>query len=312
LELEMGKTHEALEIAEKEFEKHRLRSSRELPSESIATPFERTSSDTAKEVFDDLKTTLLNWGSNRSLKLRRSRELPSESTTIPSKRISSRTAKRGLNDLKTDILKGPIKSILFMGTSDRDGSYAHAITVASALTKDSRLRVVLVDLSLWTLSLHELFKIDDALGLLGLDDSNGETKSKIKKMGPGNLYTVRWGRNHAGTVKPFESSRFGQFLKMMERKFDYVILNASSVSGFSECQALCAKVDGVVLVLEAGETGRQFLLRAREQVVRGAENKLLGAVLDRHRAFQPRLALIIGAVALVCLIFTLGLSFGRS
>jgi Mrp family chromosome partitioning ATPase len=266
----MGKTHKALENAEREYRKHLLKASRgSLPEEPAH--FKRTSIRNSKGAFDDLKTNLLKWDSN-----------------------------------------GSIKSILFVGSSYRDGSYTYAAEFAASLTEDFKLRVLLIDLSLWTLSFQEAFKINEAIGLLDLFDNNGEMASKIMKVGTGNLYTVRWGRNNVGPVKIFESSRFVEFLKMMGKKFDYLILTAPPVTSFWECRALCAKVDGVVLVLKNGRTGRQVVHRAKKQLERRAGHKLLGVVLDRKRTLPPWFALITSIGFAVCLVFIMGFFLGKS
>ena len=234
----------------------------------------------------------------------------------PPKRTLTSPSKDVFGDLKANLLNwnssGSIKSILFICTSHRDGSYMHAANFAAALTEDLNLRVLLVDLNLWTLSFQEVFKIDEALCLFDLFDNSGGMASKIIKAGPGNLYTVRWGANHAEPVKLFESSRFVQFLKMMGKKFDYIILNTPQVTSFLECRALCARVDGVVLVLKDGKTGRQVVLRAKTQLERKVGNKLLGVVLDRKSAFPHQFALIASIVVAVCLVFTAGLFLGNS
>jgi Mrp family chromosome partitioning ATPase len=72
----------------------------------------------------------------------------------------------------------------------------------------------------------------------------------------------------------------------MRDKFDYVILDAPPVPAFPECLVLCAKVDGVVLVVESGKTRRQVALRARKQVEE-VGGKVLGVVLNKRKYYIP-------------------------
>ena len=292
----MGKTHEALEKAEKEYQKHLQRISREsLRDEGGTLPFGGGSNSTNMKQYEDLKSSL-------------------------------------------QTRDGSIKSILFIDTSDGGRSSTHAHNFATALAMDFKLKVLLVDLNLWALSLNEVFKIDDALGLSDLFSNSGKVASRIMKVGPWNLYTVRWGGKYSGPVGLFESRHFNEFVKMMCERFNYVVLAAPPVPSFSECRVLCARVDGVVLVLESGKTGRQVALRAKKQLVE-TEDKLLGVILDRTRALNPfrakkqlveteekllgvvlawtralnpRSLLIASVIVAVCLVFTVGLFVGNS
>ena len=265
----MGKTHEALEKAEKDYQKHLQRTSRKsLRNEWVTPSFISASNSTNFKRYEDLKANLL-------------------------ARDES------------------VKSILFIDSSRGGGSPTHALNFATALAMDSDLKVLVVDLKLWSFSLNEVFKIDDALGLSDLFSNSGKVASKIMKVGPGNLYTVRWGGNYPGPDGLFESRHFSKFVKMMCERFNYVILDAPPVTSFSECRAICAKVDSVVLVLESGKTGRQVALRAKKQLGKTGE-KLLGVVLDRARPLNSQFALIAGTVVVVCLVFTAGLFVGNS
>ena len=55
----MGKTHEALERAEKEYEKNFLGVARETPRVAVTSPPKRASTEVALERYEDLKTSFL-------------------------------------------------------------------------------------------------------------------------------------------------------------------------------------------------------------------------------------------------------------
>ena len=241
----MGKTYEALEQAEKEYQAERQRTAPEAPTAGVAPPPRRASTRPAMDRYEDLKTNLLTRHAN-----------------------------------------GSIKTILFVGTTHGDGSSTTAVNFATALTRDSQLKVLLIDVNLRTPSLHNVFKIDHAQGLSDLVTGNGQIASQIKKVGPGNLYVLPCGGNHSEPVALLESRRFDQVLKMMQERFDYVILDAPPAPGFSESRVLCPKVDGVVLVIESGTTRRHVALRARKHLEE-AGGKLLGVVLNKRRHYIP-------------------------
>ncbi len=70
------------------------------------------------------------------------------------------------------------------------------------------------------------------------------------------------------------------------KKYDYVILDGPSVPGSSDVRVICNKVDGVVLVLEAGKTRKQVAVRAKQELEE-AGGKLLGVVLNKRKFYIP-------------------------
>jgi len=241
----MGKTHEALERAEKEHQENILGPSLQTPPTHVPPPPRRASTPAAVERYDDLKTNLLTRQAN-----------------------------------------GPVRTILFTGTTQGDGCSTTAVNFAAALAKDPKVKVLLVEVNLRTPSLHDVFKIDHTQGVSELISGDGEIASKINKVKPGNLYVLPCGGNHSDPLCLFESTRFDQLLELMSKKFDYIILDGPPVPAFSECKVLCTKVDGVVLVLESGKTRRQVALRAKMQVEE-AGGKVLGVVLNKRKHHIP-------------------------
>lgn len=242
----MGKTHEALERAEEEYQMNFLGHSRQPLAEVVsAPPPKQATNHNAMESYDDLKTNLL-----------------------------------------TRYLDGSIKSILFMGMRHGGGCSTTAVNLATALARDSKLKVLLIDVNLRTPGLHDVFAIDHALGVSDLSTNRGNIMSLVKKVIPGNLHVLTCGANTSVPLVLFEDSRFDQLLKDMREWFDYVILDAPPVLRFSECRVLCSKVDGVILVLEAGKTRQQVALRATK-ALEEAEGKLLGVVLNRKKYYIP-------------------------
>jgi capsular exopolysaccharide synthesis family protein len=208
----------------------------------------------------------------------------------PPRRASNKAVMERYEDLKTNLFtrhpRKSIKTILFAGTTHGDGSSTTAVNFATTLAKNCQLKVLLVDVNLRTPSLHGVFSIDHVPGLSDLLSSRGEVTFRLKKVGSGNLYVFPCGGNHSGPVGLFESSRFDQFLKTTRESFDYIILDAPPVPAFSEARVICAKVDGVVLVLRSGKTRRQVALKVKKELEE-AGGTVLGVVANRKKYYIP-------------------------
>jgi protein-tyrosine kinase len=243
----MGKTYEALERAEKEYEAGSPKVSSQ-PKEQVRRPPSRPrrgSCNGAAECYEALKTNLLARYPNKS-----------------------------------------IKTILFSGTAHGAGSSTTAINFAAILAGNCQLKVLLVEANLRTPSLHEVFNLDPDHGLSDVLTNGTRLGSCIRKVGPENLYVVTRGGKQAGPVSLFESKRFDEFLKSVRDQFDYVILDGPPVPSFSEARVVCAKVDGVVMVVESGKTREQVAVRAKKELEE-AGGKVLGVVLNRRKHYIP-------------------------
>ena len=209
--------------------------------------------------------------------------------TKPPRQVSAPPAMERYKDLKTNLLTlhpdGSIKTILFAGTAHGDGASTTAINFATTLARSSQLKVLLIDANLTTPCLHDVFKIDHVEGLSDLVTKDGGGDQPIN-VTSGNLHVIPCGSYHSEPVTLLESIAFDQFLKRMRDRYDYVLLDAPPVHGFSECRVLCAKVDGVVLVIESGKTRRHVALSCKKRV-EDAGGKLLGVVVNKRRYYIP-------------------------
>jgi capsular exopolysaccharide synthesis family protein len=179
-----------------------------------------------------------------------------------------------------------IKTILFSGTTHGDGSSTTSINFATTLACNCRLEVLLIEANMRTPSLHKAFNVEPEHGLSDLLTNGTESAFCIKKVDPGNLSVVTAGSRLTDPVTLFESKRFFDFLKAEREKYDYVILDGPPIPSFSEARVLCTKVDGVVLVIEAGKTREQVAVRAKKELEE-AGGKILGVVLNKRKYYIP-------------------------
>lgn len=213
-----------------------------------------------------------------------------QAVIIPPRRVAHHKEGEIYEELKINLLarhpRGDLKAILFVGTNHGVGSSTTAVNFATALAKDCRNRVLLMDVNLRTPSLHDVFHLEPDCGLSDIPTNEEHPEQSLKKVNHGDLFVMTCGGSDAGPINLFESASFCRFLKLMRAQFDYVILDGPPTPSFSETRVLCSKVDGVILVLHAGKTRRQVALRAK-QVIEEAGGRVLGVVLNRRKFYIP-------------------------
>ncbi len=243
----MGKTFEALQLAEKEANKKSaapLRNDARLPMHS---PPVLTSVNVSLDHnrYDDLRTNLL---------VRRA--------------------------------DAPIKIILFAATSHGAGCSTTAVHFSRAIAKDKNIKVLLIDVNLRTPSLHEVFKVDRSGGVSELLNGDREIGSKIRTVEPGNISVITCGGKHSEPIALLDSERFDRMLELINGRFQYIILDGPPVPACSESILLAGKTDGVVLVLEAGKTRSQVAIRAKKQIEQ-AGGRIIGVVMNKRKHYIP-------------------------
>ena len=217
--------------------------------------------------------------------------VPIEIVPPPPRQISDNGHMEHYYDLKTSLLSrysdGTLKSILFNGTYSGDGASTTAVNFATVLAKDSKCKVLIMEVNLRTPSLHETFKTGQVINLEDILKGKFKLEPPIHKVGPGELYITAFsGKLFAGHVSFFESDEFDEFFREMLEKFDYVILDSPPALIFSEFRVLCSKADGVVLVVNSEKTRRQVALKAKNEL-EDAGAKLLGVVLNKRKYYIP-------------------------
>jgi capsular exopolysaccharide synthesis family protein len=180
-----------------------------------------------------------------------------------------------------------LRTLLFAATSHGSGCSTTAVGFATGLVKDFKLQVLLVDANMRTPKFHQLFEINKIQTIFDFSSCRGRNQSKVDSLGYGNLYVTTFFGDSSGHVNLFETHRFEQFLESASKSFDYVILDGPPIPNSSESRIISSKVDGVILVLEAGVTRRQVALKAKKEI-EAAGGRLLGVVLNKRKYHIPR------------------------
>ena len=196
----------------------------------------------------------------------------------------------GWHELQNKLLsrypQKPVRTLLVTGTSHGVGVTSTVVKFAQSMAKAKNRKVLVVDANLKTPGLHHRYHFKPNGGVSDLLVNNGTNVFNFRRVGRKDLYVFTCGRKYEDGKCSFDSRRFDIFMNFARDKFDYTVLDSAPITSFSESQAICSKVDGVLLVLEAGKTRRQVAIRAKKELEE-AGGKLLGVVLNKRRYHIP-------------------------
>jgi len=214
----------------------------------------------------------------------RDRSLP-----VRTERPNAPLAPTRINSLRSHVLRHHrergVKIIMLTGAYPNDGTTTTAVSLATALSMDCGLKILLTDADIQRPSLHDVFKTSPGDGLTDpVNDFTGLINGK--KVGPGELYFLPAGKSgHAGEGY-FDSRRFLDFLGGSRKNFDFVILDTAPVLSHPDSLAICSKVDGVIIVIAHGKVRRPAAQRLKA-ILENAGANLLGVVVNRRRHYIP-------------------------
>lgn len=112
----------------------------------------------------------------------------------------------------------------------------------------------------------------------------GELKLDKIMESPGieNISVLPAGRIPANPAELLESKETQSVMLELRRRFDVILFDSPPILPITDATLLAAKVDGVILVYEAGRTARSALLRAKLQL-ESAGAKIIGVILNHIR-----------------------------
>jgi capsular exopolysaccharide synthesis family protein len=178
-----------------------------------------------------------------------------------------------------------VKSVLIIGSARGDGASTVAYNFAASLAQDADVRVLLINADMRTPT-RSASRIDASPtpGLAVL--ARAETDAPVPAR-RGNLHVLPSGRGHVDPAVLFQSKRFDAFMAQVCQQFDFVVVDGPPLEGGPEAIALSAKLDGVILVIDAQHTRRKTALRTKQRIEE-VGGRVLGVVLNRRRYFVPR------------------------
>ncbi len=174
----------------------------------------------------------------------------------------------------------PPKSVMVTSANHNEGK---SITVANlgVTMALAGLRTIIVDADLRMPMMHRIFQLLNSDGLTDLlRSSQTEISHYLKDTGVDNLQVITSGPLPPNSSEMLGSQRMAELIQRLEKMADIVILDSPPTLAVTDSAVLCQRVNGVILVVEAGRTRRDAARRAVKRLNQVGAN-ILGAVLNR-------------------------------
>jgi non-specific protein-tyrosine kinase len=192
----------------------------------------------------------------------------------------------------------PAKTILVTSPTPGEGKSTTVANLGIVMAQ-AGLKTIIVDADLRRPVQHQIFQVPNHGGLTDLlRSTEPEINSHLRKTRVQNLQLITCGVLPPNPSDLLGSQRMGKLLASLSELADVVILDSSPAVAVADAIVLSNRVDGVVLVTQAGRTRRDVARRAVLNLQQAGAN-FLGAVLNwvskqeggyyyyQYRSFNP-------------------------
>ena len=140
-------------------------------------------------------------------------------------------------------------------------------------------QTILVDTDLRRPTLHTLFNLNNDQGLTSLFiNAKGPIEPALKDVRVPNLQVLTSGPLPPNPAELLGSQRMLEVIEALKSRTDIVLFDAPPVVAVTDASVLGTRVDGVLLVIQSGQTRREHAKRAKEQLEK-LNIHIIGAVL---------------------------------
>ncbi|MGH7273429.1 MAG: GumC family protein [Nitrospiria bacterium] len=191
------------------------------------------------------------------------------------------------------------KTLLFCSASLSEGKTTSAINIAITMAQIGK-RVLLIDADLRQPTIHEVFGLQKDPGLTEILMGSRSWQEAIRTVSdllvgplgvdeiigsPGidKISIITSGSIPLHPAECIDSPKMEGFLKEVREHFDLVVVDTPPILPVADAVILGSKVDGVVLIYQAGRVPRIVLKRAKQLMDKGQAN-VLGVVLNNVSA----------------------------
>jgi capsular exopolysaccharide synthesis family protein len=174
----------------------------------------------------------------------------------------------------------PAKTILVTSPNSGEGK---SITAANlgVIMAHADLKTIIVDADLRRPAMHKIFQVPNTGGLTDLlRTPEIETGSLLRDTGVENLQIVTSGALPPNSSEMLGSRRMADLIQRLEKIADVIIFDSPPVLAVTDAAVLSNRLNGVVLVVEAGRTRCDTTRQAINRLHQVGAN-LLGGVLNR-------------------------------
>lgn len=175
----------------------------------------------------------------------------------------------GIKTLRTNLMfmspDQPASMLLVTSPGPGEGKTLISINMAIAMAQ-SGLRTLIVDSDMRRPRVHKALGLENEGGLSTLILGKAKLDDVVQNTATENLFAVTCGELPPNPLELLHTDRFHSVIEEMRSRYDRVIFDSPPLAAVSDGLVLSHSVDAVLLILKFGQTRKELLKRAVEQL----------------------------------------------
>lgn len=172
----------------------------------------------------------------------------------------------------------PLKTLVIASSVPSEGKSTAAANLAMAIAREKK-RVILVDTDLRRPTQHKLFPRDASPGLTDLLTGTHSLDQVLHPSGVDGVSLITAGSPTTEPTELLGSQEMERLLEELKAQSDIVVIDTAPILLVADTCTFAHATDGVLLVIWAGETKRNYVLRTADLLKR-CRAEVLGTVLN--------------------------------
>jgi capsular exopolysaccharide synthesis family protein len=173
----------------------------------------------------------------------------------------------------------PPQVLIVTSATPREGKTAAVVNLAVSFTKLDK-KVLVIDGALRKPWIHKIFKIKNTTGLSSFLLGRSKLDEVVLKTEINNLSVIPSGPVPPNPTELLNAKAMENLLQNLKKNFDFIFVDSPSV-GIVDSVIISHHADGVLLVTWGGKTHKKLIERARDELHKYANIRLLGVVLNK-------------------------------
>ena len=182
-------------------------------------------------------------------------------------------------NLQYSAVDHPLHTLMVTSSEPLDGKSLTTANLAVVLAHAGQ-RVILIDADLRRPRQHEVFELDNHVGLTSLLlDPSMTVEQAIQPTKVEHLYLMPSGPLPPNPSELLGSKRMGDVIEMLRREADVVVFDTPPVTAVTDPAVLAPRLDGTLLVVRSGRTRRAVAKQVKETLT-GLGAHVVGVCLN--------------------------------
>lgn len=188
--------------------------------------------------------------------------------------------------LRQKIRGSNLKCFMLTSATVGEGKSTVSSFLSLTIARHKKTKTILVDADLRRPKVHKYFGLTREPGLAEILAGERDILDCVRDTPCDTLKVITAGRHEPAPSYLFDTHRLGEVFSELKFYYDTVIVDCPPVIPVSDPVMISPEMDGVLLVVMAGVTPRELVMRACD-VLTDVNANLLGIIVNNHAEVLP-------------------------